>query len=163
MWRLAVGLFLGALASAEVRHVCVDDRVGLNSFSRKAFELEIRELFPVQGLILTSGKCVGTGISLVISAHPPANYARALGLANRTVDRVVPELRIYTQPVLKIIGAQASAAQLGRALARVAAHELGHYLLQKLHHDGEGLMRASFEASELTSEDSSRFRTKATP
>ena len=162
MWRLAVGLILGALASAEVRHVCVDDRVGLNSFSRKAFELEVRELIPVQGLTLTSGRCVGTGVSLVISTHPPANYARALGLANRSGDRVVPELRVYTQPVLKIIGEQASAAQLGRALARVAAHELGHYLLQKLHHDDEGLMRASFETRELTSEDSSRFRPRAT-
>jgi len=144
MWRVAVGLFLAGLTSAEVRSVCLDDRVGLNSFSRKAFEAEVRELIPVHGLTLTFGRCLGPAVSIVISG-----------------DRVLPALSIYTQPVLKIIGEQASAAQLGRALARVAAHELGHYLLQQIHHNHEGLMRASFESSELGSEDSSRFRQRS--
>ena len=161
MWRVAVGLFLAGLTSAEVRSVCLDDRVGLNSFSRKAFEAEVRELIPVHGLTLTFGRCLGPAVSIVISAHPPASDARALGLAHRSGDRVLPALSIYTQPVLKIIGEQASAAQLGRALARVAAHELGHYLLQQIHHNHEGLMRASFESSELGSEDSSRFRQRS--
>ena len=48
--------------------------------------------------------------------------------------------------------------QLGRALARVAAHELEHYSAQQLHHDDKGLMRAAFDGLHLAADDSNRFR-----
>jgi hypothetical protein len=132
----------------------------MNVFASRAFEVEIRELVP--GLALTSGRCKGPAISLVISAHAPARYARALGLARRHGARVFPELHVYQEPVRRIIGQQASAVQFGRALARVAAHELGHYLLQETPHEETGLMRASFQTAQLASEDSAPFQAKAT-
>ena len=144
LWKSAVALLVAGVASAEVRSICVDDRVALNAFSRKAFDVEIRELIR---LPLASAPCKGPVVSLVISTHPPARYARALGLAHRTGDRIFPQLEIYTQPILKMLGERTSAAQLGRALARVAAHELGHYLRQQVHHDDKGLMRASFDTT----------------
>jgi hypothetical protein len=147
LWKSAAALLVVGVASAEVRTICLEDRVALDAFSRKAFETEIRKLVPLQGLSLTSGTCSGPAVSLVISTHPPARYARALGLAHRNGDRVFPLLEIYTQPIRKLLGEQPSAAQLGRALARVAAHELGHYLRQQLHHEETGLMRASFNST----------------
>jgi hypothetical protein len=38
---------------------------------------------------------------------------------------------------------------VGRALGRVLAHELGHYLLASRVHTADGLMRASFDGDEL--------------
>jgi hypothetical protein len=40
-------------------------------------------------------------------------------------------------------------ALVGRALGRVLAHEIGHYLLASRLHTAEGLMRASFDGDEL--------------
>jgi hypothetical protein len=158
VWKLAVALFFAGAAGAQGRTVCLEDRVGINVFTWRVFEAELRKLAVVPEIALASGRCEGTAISLVISAHPPARYAEALGLAHRRGERVFPALHLYTQSVRKIIGEQASAAQFGRALARVAAHELEHYLHQRVHHVELGLMRASFEASQLASEDSGPFR-----
>jgi len=44
---------------------------------------------------------------------------------------------------------QAGPADIGRALGRVLAHEIGHVLLGEAHHPRWGLMRKSFTASEL--------------
>ena len=48
--------------------------------------------------------------------------------------------------------------ELGRALGRVLAHEIGHVLLGPPHHDLAGLMRASFRAEELGDPDRTPFR-----
>jgi hypothetical protein len=154
--KLAVGLFFSALACAEVHSLCVEDRVGLNAFTRKAFEAELNEL--VRGRLLAPETCPFPAISVVISAHPPARQAKALGLAFRNGTRVLPEIRIFTQPVLRVLGTNVSAAQLGRALARVAAHELEHNSAQRLHHDHKGLMKAAFDGLHLAADDSNRFR-----
>jgi hypothetical protein len=47
---------------------------------------------------------------------------------------------------------------MGRALGRVLAHEIGHVLLAVRHHDHAGLMRAVFAPSELGAPDRSPFR-----
>jgi hypothetical protein len=151
--KLVIGLVVAVLANAEV---CIEDRVSLNSFSRRALEAEFHELVGVK--LLASKKCSPPAVSVVISAHPPAGQANVLGLAYKHGDRVFPEVRIFTQPLLRLLGANASAAQLGRALARVAAHELRHYSAQQLHHDENGLMKAAFDGLQLAAEDSSRFR-----
>jgi hypothetical protein len=38
---------------------------------------------------------------------------------------------------------------MAQAIGRVTAHELGHYLLQNAGHQGRGLMRAVYSATEL--------------
>ena len=49
--------------------------------------------------------------------------------------------------------------QLGRALGRVLAHELGHILLgSPAYHDPDGLMRATFTGGELAYIDPYRYR-----
>jgi hypothetical protein len=149
MRKFVIPLAFCAIAQAQIRPVCLDDRIGLNPFSRKALESEFRQLMEDRFGLALSDECSPSTVAVVISAHPPSRYSRALGLAYRGKSGVLPELRIYTQPVLRLLGDQVSAAQLGRALARVAAHEVGHYFLQQLHHDEEGVMRASFESKHL--------------
>jgi len=46
---------------------------------------------------------------------------------------------------------------MGRALGRVLAHELGHYLLRSKVHQRRGLMRAVFTGSDLAAWDHARF------
>ena len=46
---------------------------------------------------------------------------------------------------------------MSRALGRVLAHELGHYLLRSKMHQRSGLMRAAFTGSDLTAWDTTRF------
>ena len=155
--KFALGFLLSVCASAEVHSVCLKDAVGLNPFNRKAFEAEFRELTG-RDVIFAPADCPTPAVSLSIMAYPPARYTHALGLAYHDKDRVFPELRVYTKPVLRLLGEQASAAQLGRALARVAAHEFGHYFLQRLDHDHEGLMKDSFQGPDLGAEDPASFR-----
>jgi hypothetical protein len=38
---------------------------------------------------------------------------------------------------------------IARTIGRVAAHELGHYLLQSTGHPGKGLMRARYRTTDL--------------
>jgi hypothetical protein len=38
---------------------------------------------------------------------------------------------------------------IARAIGRVTAHELGHYLLQTARHENRGLMRASYSSRDL--------------
>ena len=153
MRKVALLLLLCGSAVAAERSVCLEDRVGLSQFSRRAFESEFRTLVDVD---LRTSRCSFPAVSLVVSAHPPARYASALGLAHTAGGRVLPELRIYTGSVLRILGQNASAAQIGRALARIAAHELGHYFRQQLHHEEKGLMAEAFNPSNLTAVDHAR-------
>jgi hypothetical protein len=46
----------------------------------------------------------------------------------------------------------------GRALGRVLAHELGHYLLAFAGHTGEGLMKRAFRGRDLSAADRRPFR-----
>jgi len=47
---------------------------------------------------------------------------------------------------------------IARAVGRVAAHELGHYLLQSAAHEDRGLMRATYSSSELVGQWSDPFK-----
>jgi hypothetical protein len=151
VWKLTVALVLCVIAQAEIRStsICIEDRTSLNPYIRKAFDAELRRLVEEQFGSFSLEECSPSTVVVVVAAHPPARYATALGLAYRGRVGVLPQLRVYTQPVLRLLGEHASAAQLGRALARVAAHEIGHYFLQQLHHNHEGLMTASLDRTRL--------------
>jgi hypothetical protein len=47
---------------------------------------------------------------------------------------------------------------IARAVGRVTAHELGHYLLQNAAHGDRGLMRANYSSSELVGQWSDPFK-----
>jgi hypothetical protein len=65
-----------------------------------------------------------------------------------------------TDPSLLPVSARDGA--IGRAVGRVLAHEIGHFLLRSPHHPDSGLMRARFDAAALTSPDAGLFQLTTT-
>ena len=60
------------------------------------------------------------------------------------------KLRIFVAPALKALGHEAKEAGLGRAMARVSAHEIYHMLTGSEKHASHGIARASHTRAELT-------------
>ncbi len=99
-----------------------------------------------------------SGITLRIQPEPPPELHGVLGLAYRVENRIEPELRIFHGPLVRYLGRPNNALAVGRALARVAAHEAGHFLDQQVHHCATGLMRAALPAHDLLTKDRLPFR-----
>src|SRR5690606_6133484 len=76
----------------------------------------------------------------------------ALGLAHRADGAILPRLEVFVDPVLRLTQTR-DGATLGRALARVASHELLHYLRQTSEHQAHGLLRERLTPTDLVSEE----------
>ncbi len=75
-----------------------------------------------------------------------APRSRPLGLTHVSNGQVLPFVEIDCRRILAAL--EPGAAQ-GRALARVAAHEIYHVLTASAEHDGEGLMKPAFDRRDL--------------
>ena len=154
--KISLGLLLSAVAYGEGTEVCLSDRVGLNSHARATFDAELLKILKPIGVTYRPA-CTEEALRIVLLHQPPTVYSGSLGLAYRHGDRILAGLNVYFQPMVKLLGPQASATIIGRALARVAAHEVGHYIFQQTGHDDRGLMREKFHAAHLASDDSTPF------
>ena len=144
----AITLFVlagAASLSAREWNVCVEDRIGLDRATYSAFAREFVALLGRSEIVLS---CDSSATPLALRFYGPERYPTALGLAYRSSNQVLPRLEVYLNPVLRLINVRAPEI-VGRALARVAAHEVGHYVYQKVEHDCEGLMRQSFTGKML--------------
>ncbi|HLH30045.1 MAG TPA: hypothetical protein VKY31_02505 [Terriglobia bacterium] len=76
----------------------------------------------------------------------------AVSLADTSISngRILPFFRIDCPYLLGMLGSQPDAATFGRALARVAAHEIYHIVAQTVEHQERGVAKASFSAKDLT-------------
>jgi hypothetical protein len=72
-----------------------------------------------------------------------------LRLATATLERMLTGLRLSGRPFEDLPPAIAHGVY-GRALGRVLAHELGHFLLSSRAHRDTGVMRAAFSVADLT-------------
>lgn len=90
--------------------------------------------------------------------HAPVDQDDALGWIGFTSDgpdrlmhlsRTAAERLLRSTPGLNAATIAAHEAFLGRALGRVLAHELGHYLLRSKVHTSHGLMRAVWTSDEI--------------
>jgi hypothetical protein len=124
------------------------------------------------GVVLSSTNDVGPGdVVLAVSLMPlppdAAGDRRAVSHAMETGGRLgairfcdggVPEpvITLDSAAVRALLATtrarvwQGSPATVGRALGRVLAHEIGHFLLAFPAHTQSGLMRASFNTGELS-------------
>jgi hypothetical protein len=92
----------------------------------------------------------GRGGAVLGSLHQPPS-ACGPGLARvwlRRIRRHISAVRLDGHPFDSLPGAFAQIL-LGRALGRVLAHEIGHYLLGTAEHATHGLMRARFAPQDL--------------
>ena len=140
-------LLLPCGVTAGDLEVCLEDRVGLGPAARTAFERELETHLPVR---LSPATSTDSGCILIqVRTVAPQRYASALGLVYRTGERILPVIEVYVRPVVALLDREARADLLGRAIARVAAHELVHYSEQRGDHENAGLFRASLSAREL--------------
>jgi hypothetical protein len=129
--------------------VCVEDRVRLERAAMAGFLLEFKTLLPEWEI----GPCGPGRLRIALRFDPPARFSRALGLTWHAGERVLPAVEVYLNPILRALGEARTPGIVGRALARVAAHEVVHYGMQRLDHDSTGLLRPAFDPVILRGED----------
>lgn len=148
----------GALGAAWT--VCVQDSDALLSAPVRAAALrEFSELLGAQRASLEFGTCPAAGrrIQLEVQAEAPEYPVNVLGQAYRRRERIEPLLKVYYGSLVRYLGHPNNAYAIGRAVARVAAHETMHFLDQDPSHCSHGLRRSGFGAWELMASDSKPF------
>jgi hypothetical protein len=127
-----------------------------------AMHLEWRSLAAVTGSEVSSelavvkflGRCDAEGLSMV-SGHPGAlgwthvSDGVILPFADVDCDRI----RTFIQKDLMFVHSSEREEVLGRAVARVLAHELYHIFTQTAHHGADGVGKSAFTVQELLSDD----------
>lgn len=151
---LLTALLLGGMASqASAMKACLEDRSGLGAPARAGFVRELHALLPQ--IHLERGHCnalIGSEVVLTVLDSRPGVPEDALGLAYRSDGVILPRLELFVDPIMELTQA-GDWETLGRALARVAAHELLHYRRQTGEHDAHGLLQARLTPAELVSEE----------
>ena len=159
--RILIALLMAPWAFGSSWTVCVTDTAAvLTPPVRGAVTREFRSLMGSQGAGLAFDKC-STGkprMHLLIEDEPPNGLEGVLGLARRKHGRIEPQLQVFYGSLMRYLGEPNGAEALGRAVARVAAHEAAHFLTQQPHHCARGLLQADLSAYELLAADSPQFR-----
>ena len=141
--------------------ICAEDSGELlNTPLRGAVLREFRGLMGGQGVELGFGTCVPDSrrIRLEILGEAPDHLEGVLGLAYRRSDRIEPRLNVFYGPLVRYIGDPKSTLLIGRAIARVAAHEAMHFIEQQPSHCADGLMQPEFSVWDLLGSDRGPFR-----
>src|SRR5688500_18091905 len=159
-------------ASADTPYCVVDttlhwvDVGDLAPFAYDTAASEVRDVLAGQGVCadleaVEPSAVRGTdtiGVILLRSMGPAGAGHRVLGAVRRGAPRMA-SVWIYFDEVASVLGLRArephtwtalERSLFGRALGRVAAHEVIHSLLPDRPHDGAGLMAASLGHEELT-------------
>jgi hypothetical protein len=120
---------------------------------------ELRLLFPRLNVVAESNPCEANSegqVLIFVKDREEGVPFDALGRAPMVDGKIIPALEVFRGPVAKLSGAK-DLETLGRALGRVAAHELLHYLLQQSDHNVTGLLQERLGATALRSEDRSDY------
>ncbi|MEX2263493.1 MAG: hypothetical protein WD696_16165 [Bryobacteraceae bacterium] len=129
--------------------VCLDDRVHIGSRAEQAFRQELSLLSGSMARLMDGSCSESKSIRISIRTHAPAQYETALGLAHTAGGRVLPAIELFAINILRTFGRQVGSERFGRALAKVAFHELQHYIRQEQHHDAGGLFAPSLSGTQL--------------
>ena len=137
--------------------VCLDVQTKLDADTMRVFEEELKAIARLSGLGLRllnlQGEC--QDIRLIIQSVARTEIS-ALGGARVKDGRVLPDIEIYASSVAHLVRSTLPAL-VGRGMARVAAHEIGHYLSQTTSHSKD-LMSEYFGAAHLLVNDHRSFR-----
>ena len=146
---LAIGT--GMVQAAEERReltVCVGNATALDKTLAKEWEGELRRILAASGRELRVAGCDEDGAVQVYFMRFHPKETSALGAARTRHERVLPLLEVYSEPVAALIGTRLPGL-LGRAMARVTAHELTHYVRQETEHAEAGGFSGQYTAGLL--------------
>ena len=136
----------GILAGSALR-LCLDDRAELRMPARAALVQELIRLFP--GADLVRG-CQDGAVAIALHGNSAGHPPDALGAMAVFADGAIhPPVLVFVDAVARHSAANSEEA-LGLALARVAGHELLHFLRQSREHSDSGLLQERLSAGDLT-------------
>jgi hypothetical protein len=118
---------------------------GIDLVWRRMAERKTGENFDLVAVTSFVGSCV---------ADKPASAATStVSLADTSISdgHILPFFRIDCARITTMLGSQVEPATLGRAIARVAAHEIYHIVAQTVGHQERGVAKAVFSVRDLTS------------
>lgn len=155
MTRVLVQLTLfAALAPAALNatslRLCLQNDADVSVPARAELLRELIRLFPGVGLA-DSKRCAEDedAVQIALTQAAAEHPADALGAMKVRQGRIAPPALVFVDQVAHHSRASGERA-LGRALARVAGHELLHFLRQTQQHEDQGLMRDKLTAHDLT-------------
>jgi hypothetical protein len=169
---LTCALLLGGADPRVTVHLSIDQDGGLSTLQLQLAVDEVRNIWKDAGVDVTSGlygdpsQPGDASISLRIMLTPTQirrDGGPILAWVTRPSTGLMPPALFVSLAGLTaaMSGAEYAGLPIGRvthdlrdrliaqAIGRVVAHELGHYLLQSAGHEGRGLMRATYTATEL--------------
>jgi hypothetical protein len=177
---LAVVVRVDAQAPDRVT-ISVDHDGRLSSAQLQLVISEVQEIWQAVGVVVTScrfGAPPRAGeakVLLRVVGNAPHGQPRSAGWVSLQPNgRPAPLLFVSLARVTAVLSTGEFATHaftalpgyvrerlIARAIGRVTAHELGHYLLQSAEHRDHGLMRPEYSASDLIGESSRPFQVEA--
>jgi hypothetical protein len=152
----ALGLLACNSLIAGGLELCVENPARLDGFTVQAFRAEIQRIAQVSGRPITFTASQAGRVRIVMREEPPDEETSALGAIRQRDGRLLPEIELFISPTSRLINTRLSEI-LGRALARVATHELGHLLTRRATHRDHGVMMERLSAAHLMASDRSFF------
>ncbi|MEP7364595.1 MAG: hypothetical protein ABI972_15170 [Acidobacteriota bacterium] len=143
---LSQGLF--AAADRPGLTVCVANPAAVEKSLAQEWEGELRRILQASDRDLRVAACEEAGAVQVYFMRFHPSETSALGAARTRRERVLPMVEVYTEPVAALIGTRLPAL-LGKAMARVTAHELTHYVRQETEHAEAGGFSGQYTAGLL--------------
>jgi hypothetical protein len=172
LWTLRAALLVmcvSVCAQAQTRTLALylDSPRGLDAESSSVMREELQRLLAPAGLEIAWKRMMdrraGENFDLVVVTSfagsctvdkrsaplPPA----ALSLADTSISdgHILPFFKVDCTRLIAMLGSQVEPATFGRALARVAAHEIYHIVAQTTEHQERGVAKAAFSVRDLTS------------
>ena len=122
----------------------------IDPMTETEFQRELARIAVRSGIEATFRPCSERAVvKLHITESGSPEEPSALGSAVRKGGRIEPIITIFAGPIAQLVGTRLPYLH-GVAMARIAAHELGHYLRQDSSHDRDGgIMSARLSGPKL--------------
>jgi hypothetical protein len=145
------------LLTARDLELCVENVARLDETTLRVVRSELSAILSASDLAASFADCRPGVVTIALHRQPSAEEPTALGRTLQRGGRLLPEIDIFVSPVSQLLGTNLPGV-VGRALARVATHELGHLLAQEAGHMERGVMMERLSAAHLMARDRSFFR-----
>jgi hypothetical protein len=155
--RLLLFAWAANLLMASDLGLCVANPARLDDSTVGVFQKELGAILVASGRPAVFKPCQPGLVRITLRRRPPAEEPAALGATRYKDGRLIPEIEIFITPTTHMIDTSLPSL-LGLAMARVATHELGHWLSQSQRHSPRGIMMARLSAAYLIAPDCGYFR-----